>query len=91
MFSILGMSCSPKQALGLNSGRVRKDSSTEFTLLVASAEDQPSAHALHEIEVNGNKVNLNVRYGDFSEALQKSINALAEVWPFPQMTDANLS
>ncbi|KAF9653115.1 aflatoxin-detoxifizyme [Thelephora ganbajun] len=58
--------------------RVHKKSSTEFILLVASSEDQPFANTVHEIEVEGNKVNLTIQYGDFSRPLQKSIDALKE-------------
>jgi len=45
-----------KASLGLNRARVRKISSTEFTLLVASSEDQPPANAEHEIEVEETKL-----------------------------------
>ena len=57
--------------------------------MVASSEDQPSANVTHEVEVEGNKVNLTIQHGDFSEPLQKSINALTEVPRFsPILTPA---
>ena len=65
-----------------------KKSPTEFILLVASAEDQPSANVTHEIEVEGNKVNLTIQYKDFSDPLQKSIDALTEVPRFSPVSDA---
>ncbi|KAF9792408.1 aflatoxin-detoxifizyme [Thelephora terrestris] len=58
--------------------RVRKDSPSELTLLVASSEEQPSAEAEHEIEVEGKKITLAIKYGDFSEPLKKAIDALTE-------------
>jgi len=74
----------------LNYARVCKESSTEFTLLVASAEDHPSVNAVHEIEVEGNKVNLTIEYGDFSGPLQKSIDALKEVLCLTPIIDIGL-
>ncbi|KAJ2984708.1 hypothetical protein NUW54_g10409 [Trametes sanguinea] len=56
--------------------RVRKDAPDNFTLLVASAESRPKA--THEIQILGNKAKLSVEYGDFSDALQKTVAALTE-------------
>ncbi|KAI0722500.1 aflatoxin-detoxifizyme [Earliella scabrosa] len=56
--------------------RVRKDSPDSFTLLVASAEKQASA--LHEITILDRHAKLTVEYGDFSDSLQKAVNALTE-------------
>jgi hypothetical protein len=58
---------------------VLKKSSTDFTLLVASAESQPTAQAVYDIEVQNTKIKLSVEYGDFSEPLQRAVNALREV------------
>ena len=59
--------------------RVVKNGTSDFTLLVASADTSQSA-AVHEIEVKGgNKAKLTVQYGDFSGALNKVIAALKEV------------
>ena len=55
---------------------VRKDSPDSFTLLVASAEKQASA--LHEITILDRHAKLTVEYGDFSDSLQKAVNALTE-------------
>jgi dipeptidyl-peptidase III len=60
---------------------VLKKSSTEFTLLVASADTRPTAQAVYELEVERAKVKLTVEYGDFSEPLQKAVDALREVRP----------
>lgn len=58
---------------------VLKKSNTEFVLLVASAESQPTAQVVHEIEVQNVKATLTVQYGDFSKALQRAADALREV------------
>lgn len=56
--------------------RVQKDGDGDFILLVASAEEQEET--LHELQVEGYKSvgSLKVKYGDFKEALQKSVDAL---------------
>ncbi|OJT09019.1 Dipeptidyl peptidase 3 [Trametes pubescens] len=56
--------------------RVRKDGPDNFTLLVASADSQ--ARAFHEIEILDKKAKLTVEYGDFADALTKTVSALAE-------------
>ncbi|KDR81604.1 hypothetical protein GALMADRAFT_239656 [Galerina marginata CBS 339.88] len=57
--------------------RVVKNGPNDFTLLVASAERQPSA--LHDIDTKaGDKAKLKVEYGDFSSALTKAVEALKE-------------
>ncbi len=56
---------------------VRKDGPDNFTLLVASADSQ--ARAFHEIEILDKKAKLTVEYGDFADALTKTVSALAEV------------
>jgi hypothetical protein len=59
--------------------RVAKDSPNAFTLLVASAQSQPSA--LHDIEgIQGVNAKLKVQYGDFAADLAKAVVALNEVF-----------
>ncbi|CAL1704759.1 unnamed protein product [Somion occarium] len=56
--------------------RVRKNGADDFTLLVASAKTQPSTN--HEFSVGDKKAKLTVEYGDFSDALAKTVTALRE-------------
>lgn len=56
---------------------VRKNSATDFTLLVASANAQSSSS--HEFTVGDKKAKLTVEYGDFADALSKAATALREV------------
>ena len=56
---------------------MRKNSATDFTLLVASAKTQPPAS--HEFTIGDKKATLTVEYGDFSDALAKAAAALKEV------------
>lgn len=56
---------------------MRKDGSDNFTLLVASANSQPSS--FHEISILDKKVKLAVQYGDFAEPLQRAVQALTQV------------
>jgi len=51
---------------------VVKNGQNDFTLLVASAQTQPSA-------VHDGKIKLEVKYGDFSTDLSKVVEALKEV------------
>ncbi|KAL4251709.1 Dipeptidyl peptidase 3 [Abortiporus biennis] len=62
--------------------RVEKISPDNYVLLVASADLQPEAKKSHEITVDGRKATLTVQYGDFSAALQKSVDALTEAKKF---------
>ena len=55
-----------------------KNGQNDFTLLVASAQTQPSA--VHDIQGTAEgKAKLKVQYGDFSADLCKVIEALKEV------------
>jgi dipeptidyl-peptidase-3 len=56
---------------------VRKNSATDFTLLVASAQILPDI--VHTIDVSGKKAKLTIQYGDFSASLKKVNLALQEV------------
>ncbi|PSR74920.1 hypothetical protein PHLCEN_2v9454 [Hermanssonia centrifuga] len=56
--------------------RVKKDSQTEFTLLVASVNVESSA--VHDIEILDKQAKLTVQYGDFTENLTKTVAALVE-------------
>ena len=60
--------------------RVKKTSDSEFTLLIASAQEKVSGH--HVIEIQGKTAKLTIEYGDFSGPLSKAVAALKEVmWP----------
>ncbi|KAH9019047.1 aflatoxin-detoxifizyme [Lactarius hengduanensis] len=56
--------------------RVQKNGPKDFVLLVASADTQPDA--LHDLSLNGGRVRLTVKYGDFSGPLSRVVKALAE-------------
>lgn len=56
--------------------RVQKNGPKDFVLLVASADTQ--ADALHDLSLNGGRVKLTVKYGDFSGPLSRVVKALAE-------------
>ncbi|KAH9005140.1 aflatoxin-detoxifizyme [Lactarius hatsudake] len=56
--------------------RVQKNGPKDFVLLVASADTQPDA--LHDLSLNGGRVKLTVKYGDFSGPLSRVVKALAE-------------
>ncbi|KAH9001280.1 aflatoxin-detoxifizyme [Lactarius akahatsu] len=56
--------------------RVQKNGPKDFILLVASADTQPDA--LHDLSLNGGRVKLTVKYGDFSGPLSRVVKALAE-------------
>ena len=56
---------------------VLKNDHCDFTLKVASADNRPSEQ--HDIQSQGAEAKLTVEYGDFSDALQKVVNALTEV------------
>ena len=56
---------------------VRKDSPDSFALLIASAETKPKE--VHEFKIGDRHAKLSVEYGDFSDALKKAADALAEV------------
>jgi dipeptidyl-peptidase-3 len=60
---------------------VKKNSATDFTLLVASAQTLPDI--AHSIEVSGEKATLTIRYGDFADPLKKVNLALREVRATP--------
>lgn len=55
--------------------RVRKNGDNHFTLLVASAEPQV---ATHKHKHNDREIQLDVEYGDFSDALANAAAALKE-------------
>ncbi|KAF9482745.1 aflatoxin-detoxifizyme [Pholiota conissans] len=62
--------------------RVVKNGPNNFTLLVASADASQSA-AIHEIDTkSGDKANLKVQYGDFSDVLTKVVDALRDAKKF---------
>ncbi|KAH9048108.1 aflatoxin-detoxifizyme [Lactarius hengduanensis] len=56
--------------------RVQKNGPKDFVLLVASADTQ--LDALHDLSLNGGRVKLTVKYGDFSGPLSRVVKALAE-------------
>lgn len=57
---------------------VRKNSDTDFTLLVASAVTKESA--VHNFDVADSKAKLTIEYGDNAAALKKVVAALKEVY-----------
>ncbi|KAF6765196.1 aflatoxin-detoxifizyme [Ephemerocybe angulata] len=61
--------------LNTRQARVVKNGPNDYTLLVASV-DQSSD--VKEVEVDGKAIKLNVKYGDYSEDLKKTVNALKE-------------
>ncbi|QRV87699.1 dipeptidyl peptidase 3 [Ceratobasidium sp. AG-Ba] len=63
-----------KIGLDIENTRVRKDSSTSFAILVASAEKKPTEK--HSAAFDN--VDINIEYGDHSAALQKVVAALEE-------------
>ncbi|KDQ14073.1 hypothetical protein BOTBODRAFT_33184 [Botryobasidium botryosum FD-172 SS1] len=64
-----------KLGLAIENTRVLKESSKNFTLLIASANTEAPA-SIHHLEESG--IELKVQYGDFSEPLKKSVAALRE-------------
>ena len=74
------MSCSihgRERELNAVACSVRKDSPDSFALLIASAETKPKE--VHEFKIGDRHAKLSVEYGDFSDALKKAADALAEV------------
>ncbi|KAF9224504.1 dipeptidyl-peptidase III [Gyrodon lividus] len=65
-----------KLGIDILNTRVRKNNAGDFTLLVASAQKQPST--FHEISVKSGNAKLTVEHGDFSESLTKVVAALQE-------------
>lgn len=59
--------------------RVKKDSPTNFTLLVASVETKSETH---EFEIGNNKGKLTIQYGDHADALAKVNAALKKAREF---------
>lgn len=64
-----------KLGLDILNTRVVKNGPNDYTLLVASV-DQSSD--VKEVEVDGKAIKLNVKYGDYSEDMKKTVNALKE-------------
>ncbi|KAG6832410.1 hypothetical protein H0H92_002678 [Tricholoma furcatifolium] len=60
--------------------RVVKNGTDDFTLLIASANSQPSA--AHVVDHEHGKINLKVQYGDFSDQLKDVVAALQEAKQF---------
>ncbi|KAI0699721.1 aflatoxin-detoxifizyme [Cytidiella melzeri] len=54
--------------------RILKHNDSEFLLLVASAESKDG----DELQLDGSKAKVKIQYGDFSDALTKAADALAE-------------
>ncbi|PPQ71974.1 hypothetical protein CVT24_008191 [Panaeolus cyanescens] len=69
-------SAAEKIGIDVLNTRVLKNGPNDFTLLIASANEQPPA--LHEIDAQGGKAKLTVQYGDFSEDLSKVVGYLKE-------------
>ncbi|KAG9316989.1 peptidase family M49-domain-containing protein [Chiua virens] len=65
-----------KLGIDILNTRVRKNGSGDFTLLVASAQKQPST--FHTLNTQATNAKLTVEYGDFSESLSKAVAALRE-------------
>ena len=59
--------------------RVRKDSDNKFTLLVASAEPQPSKTVELDKLFTDTPGKLTVEYGDYASSLKRVVAALTEV------------
>lgn len=68
-----------KLGIDILNTRVRKNGPGDFTLLVASAQKQPStSHDLNKLTTQSVNAKLAVEYGDFSESLTKVVAALQE-------------
>jgi len=68
-----------KLGIDILNTRVRKNGPGDFTLLVASAQKQPStSHDLNKLTKQSVNAKLTVEYGDFSESLTKIVAALRE-------------
>lgn len=64
-----------KLGIDIINTRVRKDGPNDFTLLVASADKNTSIKE-ETISINGQTVTLKIEYGDHSEAMRRSVDAL---------------
>ena len=64
-----------KLGIDILNTRVRKDGPNDFTLLVASAEKNTNIKG-GTLDINGQTATLKVEYGDHSEAMRKSADAL---------------
>ena len=64
-----------KLGIDIINTRVRKDGPNDFTLLVASADKNANVKE-ETISINGQTVNLKIEYGDHSEAMRRSVDAL---------------
>jgi hypothetical protein len=60
---------------------VRKNSATDFTLLVASVQILPDI--IHTIDISGKNAQLTIQFGDFSASLKRVTLALQEVSATP--------
>ena len=56
--------------------RVVKNAERDYTLLIASADCEKGD--VHDLEIEGNKVKITVKYGDYSQDLAKAVEALKE-------------
>ncbi|KAL5533047.1 hypothetical protein ACEPAF_4823 [Sanghuangporus sanghuang] len=65
-----------KEGIDVLNTRVEKVNPNKFILHVASVDSQ--SKATHEVKANTLEFSLEVRYGDFTTALQKSVNNLKE-------------
>ncbi|KAG9119110.1 hypothetical protein FRC07_006039, partial [Ceratobasidium sp. 392] len=63
-----------KNGLDIENTRVRKDSSTSFAILIASADKKPAEKHSPAFD----NVDITIEYGDHSAALQKVVTALEE-------------
>ncbi|KAG9105042.1 hypothetical protein FRC06_000015 [Ceratobasidium sp. 370] len=70
-----------KIGLDIENTRVRKDSSTSFAILVASADKKPAEKHSPAFD----DVDITVEYGDHSAALQKVVTALEEAKKYTGM------
>lgn len=64
-----------KLGIDILNTRVRKDGPSDFTLLVASAEKNTNIKE-ETISINGQTMTLKIEYGDHSEAMRRSVDAL---------------
>ncbi|KAG8890863.1 hypothetical protein FRB98_004908 [Tulasnella sp. 332] len=69
---------SERLGLAVENTRVRKNNDRSFDLLIASALKEAPNSKSTAAATSDSKIKVNVEYGDFSEALQKSANALEE-------------
>ncbi|EJD05931.1 aflatoxin-detoxifizyme [Fomitiporia mediterranea MF3/22] len=65
-----------KEKIDVLNTRVEKVDKSKFILHVASADSMETLS--HQIKINDTEVTLEVRYGDFSSALRKTVDALTE-------------